>query len=81
MERTVKIFNPDDEEELLGTVDVDFVLSTSGIMDLNNECKVSGSEIDILDMSPQSECLRAMPRHELQILVEEALSESFREDN
>jgi hypothetical protein len=81
MERTVKIFNPDDEEELLGTVDVDFVLSTSGIMDLNNECKVSGSEIDILDMSPQSERLRAMPRHELQILVEEALSESFREDN
>ena len=81
MERIVKIFNPDNEDEFLGTVEVDFLLSTAGVMDLNNECKVSGSEIDILDMNPQSERLRAMPRHELQILVEEALSESFREDN
>lgn len=81
MERTVKIFNPDDEEEFLGTVEVDFVLSTAGVMELTNECQVLGSEIDILDMTPHSERLRSMPRQELQELVEEALSKSFRDDN
>ena len=79
MERTVKIFNPEDEE-FLGTVEVSFLFSTSGIMDLTNECKVSGNEIDILDMDPQSDRLRALPRQELQELVEDALSKQFFED-